>query len=307
MRGVLALFGTAMAAFLLLNGCAKPMFTRSEQRPSFYEVANKSEHFVKKAAISVKPGAVTYIGRQADALLLQKLTDTIRKKNEGLRLLTPADADYPAFMKVYHPISIKDAFFVTQTARRQGYHSLLQAGVENIRVHEKKTGMWWFRKTRYFMTVVVSLDAFDTFTAAKMYGEVREKTVPVDPDTYAAFLSGSAQNIEQIDALIVDMAGELGEQAADAIAESKWVTSVAEVQNPHISLTSGSSAGLRVGDRLSIFEGRRVIDGLDGEKFIAPGYKVADVQITAVDETGAQASLAEPADIRPGDIAVPAM
>ena len=57
---------------------------------------------------------------------------------------------------------------------------------------------------------------------------------------------------------------------------------------------------------MSVFEGRRVVDGMAGEKFIVPGYRLADVQITDVEENSATASAENPADIQPGDIAIPA-
>jgi hypothetical protein len=307
MRGILGLLGTAMAFLLLFTACAKPEYVCTVHRPAYYEVPNKSESYIKKAVISIKPDAPTYLGHQAEDFLLQTLTDTIRKNSHRLNLVAPGDAEYPAFMKVYHPISMQDVFFVTQTARQQGYHCVLQAAVENIRVHDEKTGMLWFRKTRYFMTVVVSLDVFDTFTGAKISGNVLEHSVKIDPSIYADFLAGSPDAVQTVQALVTDMAKDLGERAADAVADCKWVTSVVRVGNPHISLTSGASSGLRVGDRLSIFEGRRIIDGQDGEKFIVPGYKVGDVQITAIDKNSAQASSVGACDIRPGDIAVPAM
>jgi hypothetical protein len=307
MRGILGLLGTALAVLLLFTACAKPMYVCIEKRSCYYEVPNKSASYFKKVVITSKPGMLTYLGRQADVFLLQTLTGAMRKNNHRLILVTPGEAEYPAFMKVYHPLSMQDVFFVAQTARQQGYHCLLQASVENIRVHDEKTGIWWFRKIRYFMTVVVSVDVFDTFTGAKISGEVQERSTKIDPDSYAGFLAGSPNSIATVQALVGEIAKNLGEQAADAIAESKWVTSVAHVGNPHISLTAGSSSGLRVGDRLSIFEGRRIIDGQEGEKFIVPGYKVGDIRITAVDKDGAQASSIGACDIRPGDIAVPAM
>ncbi|RJQ82213.1 MAG: hypothetical protein C4519_08085 [Desulfobacteraceae bacterium] len=306
MRGNLTLLGAVLIAVLLSAACAKPAYIRSEQRPAYIEAPEKSGQYVKKAVIAVRPGAPTQAGRPAEDLFLQVLIKTIKDKNRRLTLIAPDDAAYPAFMKIYHPISPRDAFTVAQTARRQGYHSIVQAAVENIRVYEEKTGLWWFRKNRYFLTVVVSMDVFDTFTAAKMAAEVRERTVKIDADNYAALLAGSPHGIEAVQALIADMAKDLGGLAAGAIGSGRWITSVAEVHNPHISLTSGLSAGLRVGDRFSVFEGRRIINGLEGEKFIVPGYAVAEIQITQVDENSATASFSGSADIQPGDIAVPA-
>jgi hypothetical protein len=306
MRKSLVWGGGVVLALLFFSGCAKPLYVRSEQRPSYLEAPAKGTGYVKKAAIVVKGGAPAPVGPQAEALLLQTLTAAIRNHKPAIELVTPHDPHYPAFMKIYRPITGRDAFSATQTARSEGFHNLIQGAVENIRVHEEKRGIWWFRKMRYFLTIVVSLDVYDTFTGAKIISEVRERTETIDPDSYAAFLSESPQTMEAVDAMIVRVAGNMGKRTGGAIVNGKWIASVAEVRDHQVSLTPGISAGLKVGDRLAVYEGRRIVDGSEGEKFIAPGYKVAEVQITALSAHGATASLEAPADIRPGDVAVPA-
>ena len=305
MRGTVALTGGVMLAFVLLIGCAKPLYIRTEDRSSYFDAQARQTGYTKRAAIALNSGAPTQLGPRAETLLLQALTEAIRNSKSGIALAAPQDPDYPVFMKIYRPITGREAFSATQTARRQGYHYLVQAALENILVNEEKRGIWWFRKTRYYLTVVVALDVYDTFTGAKIIGEVREQTEKIDPDSYASFLGGAASDIAAVDALIARVAGSMGKQASRAIKSGKWICSVTEVQNLQITLAPGLSSGVRVGDRFDIYEGRRIVDGSEGEKFIAPGYKVAEVLITAVDEISARASFKGPSDIQAGDIAVP--
>jgi hypothetical protein len=305
MRGTVALTGGVMLAFVLLIGCAKPLYVRTEERSSYFDAQAGKTGYVKRAAIAATSGAPTPSGPQAEALLLQTLIEAIRNSNSGIALAAPQDPDYPAFMKIYSPITGRNAFGAAQTARRQGYHYLIQAAVENVLVNEEKRGIWWFRKTRHYLTVVAALDVYDTFTGAKIISEFREQTERIDPDSYASFSAGTGKDMPAIDALVARVAGSMGKQASRAIKNGKWVCSVTEVRDLQIALTPGLSSGVRVGDRFDIYEGRRIVDGSEGEKFIAPGYKVAEVLITEVEENGARASFKAPSDILPGDIAVP--
>jgi hypothetical protein len=54
-----------------------------------------------------------------------------------------------------------------------------------------------------------------------------------------------------------------------------------------------------------VYEGRRTVEGYGGQRFVAPGYKLGTIHITAVSETHAVGSLDQQVDIQVGDVAVP--
>jgi hypothetical protein len=111
----------------------------------------------------------------------------------------------------------RDPFTLVASARSQGFHHLLDTAVMDVRVSEKRTGIWWMRKTRYFMTVVVYLDIYDTYTAAKVTSKVREQVIKIDSGIYETFADSSLESIPALDKTLAAMAGKLGKHAADTI------------------------------------------------------------------------------------------
>jgi hypothetical protein len=296
-----------LVAVLFCGACAQVQNIRVEPRQGFSEAPVVDHDYWKKGAIALKSGAQTVFGRQCETLLLQTLIATIGGEADRLRLLSPEDNRSPDFMKLADPFAdARSAFEFHKRARMQGFHYLLQASVLDIRSVEKKKGFWWFRGTKYYLNVVVSLDLYDTFTAAKISSQVKEALVKINVSAHENFMAGMPDNIEAVDEAIVDMAEEMGELAAEQIDAGRWMATVAEVQGRQVRLAADADSGLEQGDALAVFEGRRIVDGLNGERFIVPGYKLADVEIVAVDADGATAQTEAPADIQPGDIAIPA-
>jgi hypothetical protein len=302
-----ALIVLSLAVLTFSGACAKVKNVRVEPRQSFSEAPVVETDYWKKGAIALKGGGQGEFARQAENLLLQTLIDTLHGETDHLRLITPDDKQFPDFMKTANPFADPQAAFeLHRKARLHGFHCLLQASVLDIRPVEKKKGIWWFRGMKYYLNVVVALDLYDTFTAAKISSQVVEELVKVSSTAYEDYKNGMAYNIEAVDEAIVDMAETMGEQAAERIESGYWMAAVSEVNGRQLRLMVDGEAGLEPGDRFAVFEGRRIADGINGEKFIVPGYKVADIEITAVGADGASAQTVGPADIQPGDIAIPA-
>ncbi|KJS33009.1 MAG: hypothetical protein VR64_03590 [Desulfatitalea sp. BRH_c12] len=307
MRRTIGLLGLILLTGFFINACAKPLYERGEQRSAYWEAPNKNGRYQKKTAIAIQTNSPGPYIREGEELLTQTMVQTIRDKGKRLLLLTAQDPGFPAALQNPDSLSTSQgAFMALQAARLQGYHCLLQAKLIGIQPDERKTGLWWFRKNRFFMTVVVALDVYDTFLGAKAASYVRQQTVQVDEGHYRAFVDGTPQAMAAVDEMIVDLSEDLGEQAAEAVEAIKWIASVADIQGQNVYLGGVQETGLRVGDRLSIYEGRRVMEGSNGEKFIVPGYKVSDILIQSLNGDTAEAVMDEAADIQPGDIAVPA-
>lgn len=296
-----------LVAILFLGACAQVRNVRVEPRLGFSEAPIVSHDYWKKGAITLKSQAKTEFERQAEHLLMQTVVQTIDQEAERFRLLPPDDNQFPVFLKKADPFSDPKAVFeLLHEARRQGFHCLFQAALLDIRPVEKKKGIWWFRGTKYYLNVVVALDLYDPFTGAKISSQVKEALVKIRPLDYEDYMSGLAVNFEAVDDAIADMADEMGEVAVEQIESDQWMAVVVAVQGLQVRLAADTEAGLEPGDRFAVFEGRRVVDGLNGERFIVPGYKLADVEIVSVEGDGVTARSETPADIQPGDIAIPA-
>ncbi len=284
-------------------GCAEPMYVRVEQRPSFAETSTKSDRYQRKAAIWLQPGSLqTPAMRESEQLFLQDLVDAVHHNARNLHLTATTYGQTPEFMQSEHD---QDFFALTRRACVQGYQNFLVASVLNIQPSEEKTGIWWFRKMRYFLTLTVRLDAYDTFTAAKIFSHVQEETISIKPDEYQFYQSASNGNLPVATKTLAAMAEAMGKRSTREIMIRPWISMVAAVQGEQVTLAAGREDGLKKGDRFTVIEARRVMTSQSGEKFIVPGYKTGTIHLTEVDERRSLADADGPADIQTGDMVLP--
>lgn len=295
MQRSIALAGLTVLVVFSLLACAKPQNIRIEPRPSFAEAQIRTKGYTKNVAVTSPAGSPGTVEHRINQHFSEMLTTAMQSKSNHLTWAPLAQAD---------PLG-GDPFTLVASARSQGFHHLLDTAVMDVRVSEKRTGIWWMRKTRYFMTVVVYLDIYDTFTAAKVTSKVREQVIKIDSEIYETFTDSSLESIPALDKTIAAMADKLGMHAADTITAAPWKTVVSAVDGERIELAAGQAAGVRVGDRLAVYEGRRTVEGYGGEKFVAPGYKLGTIHIIAVSDTRAVGRLDQRVDIQVGDVAVP--
>ncbi len=296
MQRSIAFAGISMLVVFSLLACAKPQNIRVEPRPSFAEAKLRSSSYTRNVAVAPPAGLPGSAMHRLNGDFSEIVTAAMQSRSSRLTLAPLARTDQTA----------RDPLALVASARSQGFHHLLDAAVIDLRVSEKRTGIWWMRKTRYFMTVVVYLDVYDTFTAAKVTSTVREQVIKIDPGIYENFSDSSLANIPVLDKTIHAMGKKLGEHAADTIKATPWKTFVSSVDGQRIELAAGRTDGLRVGDRWVVYEGRRTVEGYGGVKFVAPGYKLGIMHITGVNDSHAVGSLDQQVDIQVGDIAVPA-
>jgi len=292
-------------AMIFFTGCSTPVNVRGDQPPAISEIKIKKAAHGKRAAITIESLLTTPIGRQAETLLLQTLIQNLRKEAPQVILLTPDEPQFPSFMQGADPFSDGDKIFsATDQARMAGFNFLMQTSIVNIRPHKERTGLWWFRKERNFLTMVAAIDVYDTFTASKLYSNVVEKEVKLEQGEYEAYVSAYQTGILPVDAGIVDMAEELADGAAKAMTEAPWMAAVKEVNGSQVTLASGRSAGLANGEVLTLFDFSRTIEGVQGLRYRVPGYKIADIRLEDVGEYSATATLSAPAEVHVGDIVV---
>ena len=307
MRKPLVVLFCIVMMWSFLGACAKDGYKRVETRQSLFETATDNRSYIKKAAIALKPVIDSSFGRQVEGLFLQTLIETLRSEADQLNLITSQDTEFPAFMRAGDLFSnAAHADALVKTARLQGYQFLILAGVWQVEPIRKKSGVWIFHKERTYADIVVALDVYDTFTGAKLISRVEDETVKIRPDEYDALTSGMHDGITTVEETVADYGENLGGEAADAMSKAKWMASVAVVEGQIVTLATGRLAGLKDGDRLAVFEGRKIVTGQNGDKYIAPGFKLGEIRITSVEEAKARATMEQPADIQPGDIALPA-
>jgi hypothetical protein len=239
---------------------------------------------------------------------LKTLGNAVRNENSRLNLLTPQDSEFPSFLAELAETSTTsiDAVSMSKHGRRAGYQGLITAAVSDIRPVARKTGMFWMRKTRYFIQYSVTVDLYDPYTAAKIVSEVTEGTMQISKGDYNNLKSGVAASIDDLNETIENVALDHGDRIGEALVDHQWKSAVVKVHKDRIFVPAGGSrSGLKKGDRLMVFEGRRLLENEHGGVFTAPGVQVGELQITAIKDKMIEAKPLNAENIQKGDIVIP--
>ena len=293
---------------LICWGCAGTKDTL-KNIPATLNTVTPAKGLNKKIAIALTHTPPSAIGRQIGDLYLKSLIDAIRDEDHQLQLVTSQDADWPDDMTalLQQAELPENVLALAEKARLAGYNGWACARMENMWPVARKSGIFWFRKDHYFLFIQLTFTVFDPFSGAKIVNEVVETSTTISEEDFNAFKSGEAIDLENLNEAVVDVAKDLGEHAAEVLNRQPWKTGVVRVEGNRIFLAAGSQAGLRGGERLAIFEGRRILNGQNGARFIIPGYKIADIEIVHVTERMSEAkdqTAAGSTKIQAGDIAV---
>lgn len=260
-----------------------------------------------KTAIKIVPAALveapdTPLGRDVAALYFTTLVEAIGNEDGRSKLLTPRSSDFPSYLKTPDQGA---AAGLSEKSRNAGHQGFVLASVNDIRTVAKKTGIFWFRKIRHFINYTVTVDLYDPYTAAKIVNEVVEGTIKISENDYDAYLAGTAVSISALNKEIGEVAGDLGKIIGGALKDQQWRAAVAGIEDNRIVIPAGRYNGLEEGDRLAVFGGRRVLQGIAGALYFAPGVQVGEIQITSVSDGIAEAKALTSNGIQPGDIVVP--
>ena len=276
--------------------------------PTTINAVEPAKGFHKRIAVVLSQTTDSEIGRRIGGIYYRALVDAIQKENPGIQLVTRANGQLPEIMDAMaQKGSVPDrAFALSETARLAGLNGWACGRVENLQPVARKTGILWFRKERFFIFTELSFSIYDPFSGAKIVDKVVENSTPIDQADYDAIRTGKTVDIAAFDETIADIGADIGEQAAEALEDQPWQTAVIGVQGDRVFLSAGSSTGLRGGERLAVFQGRRMIEGQDGERFIIPGPEIGLIQVVQVSEGVSEArvdSATADTRIQAGDIA----
>jgi len=277
--------------------------------PTAINQVNPAKGLNKKIAIALTQTPPSAIGRQVGDLFFKSLLDAIRDDGSHLQLVTRQDTQWPEYLnEMIQEAGLSGHYLdLAEKIRLAGFNAWAFARIEKMWPVTRKTGIFYFRKDSYFIYVEVSFAVYDPFTGAKIIDDVVETSTKVSEDDSIAFAAGEAVEIDNLNEIIEEIGSDLGERAAEILNDQPWLTSVVEVEGDRILLSAGTQSGLQGGERLAVFEGRRTIDGQNGERFIVPGNKVGDLEVVRVSEQVSEAkaqATSGAAKIQVGDIAV---
>lgn len=299
-RGLAGLLFTG----LVLTSCLGPVRVRDTEQSTIVEV-DRADKLAQRVGVILAHTPQNPMGQKTGERFMATFLESMHRENRRLTVVSEKNDAFPDVLNIFGQSSaIVDVFDIADIARRKGYQGFAVVQVIDQRIYIEDTGLLWWRKSCHFISSVISVELYDPFTAAKMQSMVMDKTIKISPEDYQRLSNGEIVSIKKLDKAIVDIAEKAGEQMAEQMAEQPWKTTVLAVGKGSVILAAGGRSGLAVSDRLDVYEARRVMTGVQDERFVVPGYKVGQVRVTTMEGRFVSAVIEGQADIRVGDLVI---
>lgn len=191
---------------------------------------------------------------------------------------------------------------LSQKARKLGLNAIITGAPVDIHEEIEETGILWFKGTENFARINVSIDIYDTSTAAKLLGDNIIRKIETDIAGLDNIRARAYDRINGLVEMLQDAADEAADKTCKAIREQSWRGYLISVDEYRIALSSGKLAGLAVGDVLDVYSNQDTIEGAEGQRFYLPGQKIGEIRITDLADNRAEAVLISGADLAEGDL-----
>lgn len=213
-----------------------------------------------------------------------ELIARLSKKCSNNILIKPGDLKYPEYLSDLprNKFGDVDHFNLALAARRMGFNAVISGSLAALKTDEIKKGYWWFEKSLPVALINISVEIFDTESAAKLMDENFKENAKIDETEIASINQSNLPYTDQIKKALGRAVDTIAAKVCDKISGQPWKAFVVSATENKVVLSSGSDTQISPGDILEVFDSTQTIEGINGQKYFLPGLKTAEIKVTAV-------------------------
>jgi hypothetical protein len=233
------------------------------------------------------PGRIGFDGHFASAM-------TGRLRSDCRDLLIDESAGGLLSSPPLLPSGRIDSFGLGAFGRPRGLEYVVVGTLNGLAFRDEKKGFWLWKGTRYTLRVTMRLEIVDSATGTKLLDEPFANEIELDENRYEILKTAPVPPLAEISQPLERILRDAAKRTCAALKEKPWQGFVTEAENGRLVISTGSAAGLAAGTRLEVFGPGRLMQSKDGQRFLKPGTKVGDAEVTSVAADRAEARLARP-------------
>jgi hypothetical protein len=184
-----------------------------------------------------------------------------------------------------------DAYLLSEAGRHRGFNAIASIRLESIGVRVKERGILWFKGERHMLQIHADAEIFDTLTGTKVLSRDFYFDTQINDVLREQIQSQKNLELPQIRKGLIQIAEEMGDAICEAVDDLPWRGYVTAVKENTLSLSAGKRVGLRMGGVLTVFAQGRIVEGIDGQRFILPGKPKGQIKIVSLQPNGAEAEI----------------
>lgn len=226
---------------------------------------------------------------------MERFQNTVEEQLRSLKIpavwIGPGTPDCPHFIKSPQitPAGDFDNVAFAKESRKWGIQALVRLSLLAYDVHERSTGYLWFQKSVEEGRFLWNVSVYDGETGAKIDEVLYPMTFKTDENDLKRIREGGVRNVQEGYRSAEKSLTTLAKIVSDMLADLPWKGFVTEVAADHMTISSGSEAGLSVGRELSLTSPATPIEGKNGQQFFLPGKTIGKIRITSVSPNRAEA------------------
>jgi hypothetical protein len=268
---------------LLVSGCGIAASYRSADQETIRDFSTGSKYH-KQVGVLALANTTLFTDGQVASPFMTAFLSALASAATDATLVEAGQANAPPFLS--QPPRVADGdidgFHLAQLAREKGMNAVVRPMLLNIHVRKRHTGFWFFRKTSYRLQIQTAATLYDATTGSRLALKILTDEVPIDADEADMIDNGKEIQVDDLAAVAGTLGEDLGERMGAAVKASRWMVSVANIENGACVIYAGENDGLQPGDRFAVLDGSVTLAGPDGQRFIVPGEKIGEIIIRRV-------------------------
>ena len=289
-----------------LTACGIAAAYRSAEEKTIRDYAESSTYRQRVGVMALANNTV-FTSNQIAGPFMNAFMENLTDNASDALMMTANQSDIPTFLM--NPPSLEngkiDAFEMAAMARQVGFNIVVSPALVNLRVRKSHSGFWMFHEEFYTLQLQAAATLYDTITGARINFEIVTEEIEIDDQQAKLIQSGEEVQVYELADVAMEMGETLGEQMGEAIDANDWATTVISTENGRVTIPAGSDIGIEPGDRFSILDASRVMDGIDGQRFVVPGLKIGEIEILQSAPNRSTATVSDGLSIPVGSIVVP--
>ena len=257
-------------------------------------ITGKSDaRFKKKVGIAdIKNNAVRN-DPETVALFHDRLIENLKKECPDVAILEIGDFD--AFSGINQKTDVLDEskkktdnpFLFVDRARKLGINAIALGSILSVSEEKKDSGMFWFKKKKYYLDMSAIGIVYDTETGVKLSEELYEQEFRIDESQYEALKQSEKVGTAELSEAVDHIAEAFSEEICDKISNQPFKAFIVENDGTRVVLSSGSNSGIQAGDLFDVFDKGNEIKGVNDINYMIPGKKAAELKVISVEPDNA--------------------
>ena len=219
------------------------------------------------------------------------LLKAVEAECANIIFVEPDDGRYPEVLMQLPklPSGEIDNYRLAMGGRQAGLFGVMTGTVTSINVDSEHKGIWFLRRTDYYIRVEVLVEIYSMETAAKLFDRAISERIEVDEADVELIRSQNRIDQSSIDKALKEIIDDLRGGICYAIRSLGWKSYIVSTNDDDIMIASGSQSGIQVGNIFNVYDNGRTIEGFGEHRFAIIGNKIGEIKITATFEDSARA------------------